>query len=96
MNINLVPIYSFLHKKNEQIIKDDALFVDEINNYLLEEDLLIVEKAKEPLFDVYLIGSGGTENLFLKKMKVIEEPIVILSTSQKAICCKRNEHSQNI
>ena len=82
MNINLVPIYSFLHKKNEQIIKDDALFVDEINNYLLEEDLLIVEKAKEPLFDVYLIGSGGTENLFLKKMKEIEEPIVILSTSR--------------
>ena len=82
MNINLVPIYSFLHKKNEQVIKDDALFVDEINNYLLEEDLLIVEKAKEPLFDVYLIGSGGTENLFLKKMKEIEEPIVILSTSR--------------
>ena len=82
MNINLVPIYSFLHKKNEQIIKDDALFVDEINNYLLEEDLLIVEKAKEPLFDIYLIGSGGTENLFLKKMKEIEEPIVILSTSR--------------
>ena len=82
MNINLVPIYSFLHKKNTQVIKDDALFVDEINNYLLEEDLLIMEKAQEALFDIFLIGSGGTESLFVKMLDKIDEPIVILSTSK--------------
>ena len=82
MNINLIPIYSFLHKKNNKAIKEDLVFVDEINNYLLEEDLLIVEKAKDPLFDIFLIGSGGTENIFLKMMKDMEEPIVILSTSK--------------
>ena len=39
MNINLIPIYSFLHKKNQEVTKDDLLFVDEINNFLLDDDL---------------------------------------------------------
>ena len=82
MQLNLVPIYSFLHKKNQDVIKEDLLFIDEINNFLMDEDLVIVENAKEPLFDVVMIGSGGTENLFLKRLKDLKEPIVILSTSR--------------
>ena len=58
MQINLIPLYSFLHKKNQDVIKEDLLFIDEINNFLMDEDLLILEKAKEPLFDIVLIGSG--------------------------------------
>ena len=82
MNINLIPIYSFLHKKNENIVKEDLFFVDEINNYLMDEDLLILENAKEAIFNVILIGSGGTENLFLKRLNELPEPLVILSTSR--------------
>ena len=82
MQLNLISLYSFLHKKNQDVIKEDLLFVDEINNFLMDEDLVIVENAKEPLFDIILIGSGGTESLFLKKMKDLKEPIVILSTSR--------------
>ena len=82
MNINLISIYSFLHKKNENVIKEDMLFVDEINNFLMDEDLLICENAKNPLFDIVLIGSGGTEKLFLNKLKDLKEPLVILSTSR--------------
>ena len=82
MQINLIPLYSFLHKKNQAVIKEDLLFIDEINNYLMDEDLLICENAKEPIFDVILIGSGGTESLFLKKLKDLKEPIVLLSTSR--------------
>ena len=82
MQINLIPIYSFLHKKNDKVIKDDLLFIDEINNYLMDDDLLICENAKNPLFDIILIGSGGTESLFLKRLKDLKEPIVILSTSR--------------
>lgn len=82
MQINLIPLYSFLSKNNKSVINEDLLFIDEINNYLMDEDLLIVEKAKEPLFDIVLIGSGGTENLFLKKLNELKEPIVILSTSK--------------
>ena len=82
MQINLIPIYSFLHKKNQEVLKEDALFIDEINNYLMDEDLLILEKAKDPLFDIILIGSGGTEALFLKRLDTLKEPIVILSTSR--------------
>ena len=81
MNINLVPIYALLHK-NEKAIKEDLVFIDEINNYLMDDDLLICENAKNPLFDVCLIGSGGTESLFLKRLKDLKEPIVILSTSK--------------
>ena len=82
MQINLIPLYSFFHKKNQDVLKEDALFIDEINNYLMDEDLIISEKARDPLFDIILIGSGGTEGLFLKKLKDLKEPIVILSTSR--------------
>ena len=81
MNINLIPIYAFLHK-NEKAIKEDLVFIDEINNYLMDDDLLICENAKNPLFDIILIGSGGTESLFLKRLKDLKELIVILSTSK--------------
>ena len=81
MQINLIPIYALLHK-NEKAIKEDLVFIDEINNYLMDDDLLICENAKNPLFDVCLIGSGGTESLFLKRLKDLKEPIVILSTSK--------------
>ena len=82
MNINLYPIYSFLHKKNTKVINDDLLFIDEINNFLMDEDLVIIENAKNAIFDIVLIGSGGTENLFLKRLKELNEPIVLLSTSR--------------
>ena len=82
MQLNLVSLYSFLHKKNQDVIKEDLIFIDEINNFLMDEDLVIVENAKDPLFDIILIGSGGTESLFLKKLKDLKEPIVILSTSR--------------
>ncbi len=82
MNINLKPIYNILHKKNKDLVNEDLLFIDEINNFLVQEDLLLLENAKDALFDVILIGSGGTENLFLKQMKEDDEPIVILSTSR--------------
>ena len=82
MKLNLVPLYSFLHKNNKKAINEDLLFVDEINNFLADEDLLIVENAKDALFDVILIGSGGVEGLFLKCLEDFKEPLVILSTSR--------------
>ena len=82
MNINLIPLYSFLSKKDEALIKEDLLFVDEINNYLMNDDLLILENAKDAIFNIVLIGSGGTENLFLKRLNELPEPLVILSTSR--------------
>ena len=82
MYLNLIPLYSFLHKNNQKVINDDLLFIDEINNFLVDEDLIIAKDAKDPLFDIVLIGSGGTENLFLKRLKDLEEPVVILSTSR--------------
>ena len=82
MKLNLVPRYSFLHKSNKKVINDDLLFIDEINNFLADEDLLIMENAKEALFDVILIGSGGTESLFLKRLEDFKEPLVILTTSR--------------
>ena len=82
MYLNLIPLYSFLHKNNKKVINDDLLFVDEINTFLADEDLIIAENAKDPLFDIILIGSGGTEGLFLKRLNDFKEPLVILSTSK--------------
>ena len=82
MKINLIPLYAILHKKNNHIINEDNLFIDEINNYLMDEDLLIMENAKDALFDLVLVGSGGTEKLFLNRLKDLKDPLVILSTSR--------------
>ena len=82
MNLNLVPLYSFLHKNNKKAINDDLVFIDEINTFLADEDLVILENAKDPLFDIILIGSGGTEGLFVKRLEEFKEPLVILSTSR--------------
>ena len=82
MNINLITLYSFLHKQNKEVVNEDLLFIDEINNFLLDEDLIITENAKDPIFDIVLIGSGGTENIFLKKLDSLKEPLIILSTSR--------------
>ena len=81
MKLNLVPLYSPIHKNSQNIIKEDLLFIDEINNFLADEDLVIIENAKDALFNVILIGSGGTEALFLKHLSQEQEPYVILSTS---------------
>lgn len=82
MKLNLVPLYSPIHKNSQNIIKEDLLFIDEINNFLVDEDLVIIENAKDALFNVILIGSGGTEALFLKHLSQEQEPYVILSTSR--------------
>ena len=82
MYLNLIPLYSFLAKDNQKVINEDLVFIDEINNFLMDEDLVIAKDAKDPLFDIVLIGSGGTEQLFLKRLESLKEPLVILSTSR--------------
>ena len=82
MYLNLIPLYSFLAKNNKKVVNEDLVFVDEINSFLADEDLIIMENAKDPLFDIVLIGSGGTEGLFLKRLEELKEPLVILSTSR--------------
>ena len=82
MYLNLIPLYSILSKDNQKVINEDLLFIDEINNFLMDEDLVIMKDAKESLFDIILIGSGGTEQLFLKRLESLKEPLVILSTSR--------------
>ena len=64
MNLNLVPLYNFLEKNKQVIIEEDLAFIDEINNYLMDEDLYICENAFDPLFDIILIGTGGVESRF--------------------------------
>ena len=68
MYLNLVPLYSILAKENQKVINEDLVFIDEINNFLMDEDLIIAKNAKDSLFDIILIGSGGTEGIFLKHL----------------------------
>ena len=82
MNLNLVPLYNFLEKNKQVIIEEDLAFIDEINNYLMDEDLYICENAFDPLFDIILIGTGGVESRFLRRLNSFKQPIVILSTSK--------------
>ncbi|NLB48833.1 MAG: hypothetical protein GX813_03225 [Erysipelotrichia bacterium] len=81
MNLKLVSLYNFFGKKQQAIIDEDLVFIDEINNYLLDEDLYICEEGLEPLFEIILIGSDGIESLFLKRLKDFDEPLVLLATA---------------
>ncbi|MCQ2815486.1 MAG: hypothetical protein MJ227_04385 [Bacilli bacterium] len=81
MNINLYKLSNVLSSKKEKNNQDSS-FIDEINNNLFEEDLLLVENAKEALMDVVFIETGGTETKFLKLFPKLTPPIILLSNSK--------------
>ena len=82
MNINVIRLRSALHDKNKEMIKENDYFIDELNNELMNDDLLLLENASDPLFNVVFVESGGSESEFVKIFDSLEDPIILLSNGK--------------
>ncbi len=74
MNIKLEGFYSILH--NEKRLKEKMDSIINILNSKEAGDFFFTEE-KTPDLIANIILTGGTENLFLSKIKKMEEPIII-------------------
>ena len=79
MNINLITLTSALHAKNKALIKEANAFIDEINAELMDEDIALVNNAKDSPIDAVFIASGGSEAAFKKIIKDLTTPFILFS-----------------
>lgn len=82
MKINIRRIASDLHRQNKDLINDNTAFIEEINNYLINDDILLVENDLNAEFDIIFVESGGSEAEFLKLFPDLEDPVLLLSTGK--------------
>ena len=83
MKINLLRLSNSLDP-NATFKKEDDQFIEDLNNELFEDDIELVEGKIDPIFNLILIETGGSEQHFLKIEKDLPRPIVMIST------CKNN------
>lgn len=83
MKINLIRYANSLDP-NAPYLKDSEQFIEDINNELFEDDLELVEGAKDPIYSVIFIETGGSEQKFIKDVDKLVKPIILISN------CKNN------
>lgn len=82
MKINVIRIASDLHRQNKDLISENTAFIEEINNYLMNDDILLVEDENVTDLAVVLVESGGSEAEFVKIFPSLEDPILLISTGK--------------
>ena len=82
MDINVIRIRTVLNDHEKEIIKQGDLFIDRINDELVDDDLMLVEDTLNGAFDIYFIETGGSEMKFLKCFDNVKAPVVLLSNGQ--------------
>lgn len=82
MNINVIRLRTVLDDREESIISDNTNFLEEINNDLMNDDLLLLENAKESLFSLVFVETGGSEEKFLKIFPTLQAPILLISNGK--------------
>ena len=81
MKINVIRLASPLHASNEAMIKENNIFLEEINNELFDDDIVLEVGAKDPAYSIIFVESGGSEPYFTK-LDDIKEPIILLSNGK--------------
>lgn len=81
MKINVIRLKSPLHATNEEMIKENNNFLEEINNELFDNDITLVENDPTAAYSIIFVESGGSEPYF-KELKDIKEPIILLSNGK--------------
>ena len=80
MVINVIRLIAENHKKNLDIRNIGDNLIEDINNYLIDDDYVLIENAKGASIDAVMIESGGSEELFLKELDNIKTPFILFST----------------
>ena len=83
MEINVLRLRTVLDDSEQELIKANTNFLEEINNELLEDDLLLKEGAKDSPCTVVFVETGGSEPKFLKHFDELKDtPILLLSNGK--------------
>ena len=80
MVVNVIRIIAKNHENKPDIRSLGDNLIEDINNLLINDDVLLVEGAKESALDAVLIESGGSEELFLEQLESIRKPFILFST----------------
>lgn len=81
MEINVLRLRTILDDREDEVVKANTNFLEEINNELMEDDLLIKENAKDAPCTIVFVETGGSEPLFIKHFDELKVgPILILSS----------------
>lgn len=82
MDINVIRLRTILDDREQEIIKDNTNFLDEINNELIDDDLFLKENAKNAQMSVIFVETGGSETKFLPYFDSLQSPIILLSNGK--------------
>ena len=81
MDINLIRLIAPNHAKNKEVLNIGDNLIEDINNLLINDDLQLVEGAKDALVDAVMVESGGSEYLFKEIVKDLKTPFILFATS---------------
>ena len=83
MEINVLRLRTVLDNSEDELIKANTNFLEEINNELMEDDLLLKEGVKDSPCTVVFVETGGSEPKFLKHFEELKDnPILLLSNGK--------------
>ena len=81
MDINLIRLIAPNHAKNKDVINIGDNLIEDINNLLINDDLQLVEGAKDSPVDAVMVESGGSEYLFKEIVNELKSPFILFATS---------------
>lgn len=79
MKVNLYVLTSSIPDQKRDEYNQD--FISELNSYLFDDDIELVEGVSSPI-DIVFVGSGGSENEFIKIKDKISSTFVLVSTDK--------------
>ena len=77
-----IKLRNIINNQNEQLIEENNNFLASLNDLIFEEDILLVDDAKDPLFEIIFVETGGSETQFLKLFDELPRSIVLLSNGK--------------
>ena len=82
MEINVIGLRTVLDKNENEIIKEDNLFIDKINDELVDDDIYLQEDSLNSFIDIYFVETGGCETKFLEYFDNIKFPVILLTNEK--------------
>ena len=74
-----IQLIRFKNKHFKPIdLKEDARFIEELNDTLFDNDCVLVDESKDPLFTIMFVESDNIEEEFSKHYFALYNPLIIL------------------
>lgn len=83
MEINVLRLRTVLDDRENELIRENTNFLEEINNELIEDDLLLKEGVKDAAMTIVFVETGGCEASFVKIFPEIKDNLILLLSNGK-------------